>query len=69
MGIVTNARIADGARLAFGVTTANTILLVDGLFRPGSVDFSLAFLVAPSLALVWTITSNPIPAERRSCSG
>jgi hypothetical protein len=62
---MTTKRTADGTRLALGVGIANTILLVYGLFRPDSVEFSLAFLIAPSLALLWTVVSSPIPAERR----
>jgi len=55
----------DGVRLTLGVAVANTILLVYGLFRPDSVEFSLAFLVAPFLALLWTVTSSRPSAERR----
>jgi hypothetical protein len=58
-------RTADGIRLALGVALANTILLVYGLVRPDSVEFSLAFVIAPLLALLWTVVSKPIPAERR----
>ncbi len=62
---MTTKRMAEGRRLAFGVAIANTILLVYGLFRPDSVEFSLAFLIAPSLALLWTVGSGSDPAERR----
>jgi hypothetical protein len=62
---MTTKRVADGRRLALGVAIANTILLVYGLFRPDSVEFSLAFVIAPSLALLWTVGSGPHPAERR----
>jgi hypothetical protein len=62
---MTTTRTADGARLALGVAIANTILLVYGLVRPGSVEFSLAFLIAPSLAVLWTVVSGRDPAERR----
>ncbi len=58
-------RTENGTRVALGVAITNTILLVYGLFRPDSVEFSLAFLIAPSLALLWTVVSRPIPAERR----
>ena len=58
-------RLPEGARLALGVATANTILLVYGLFRPDSIEFSLAFLIAPSLALLWTVLRSPNPTERR----
>jgi len=54
-----------GARVALGVAMANAILLVYGLFRPESVEFSLAFLVAPGLAFLWTVTSNQAQSERR----
>jgi hypothetical protein len=56
---------AEVGRLALGVAIANTILLVYGLFRPDSVEFSLAFLIAPSLALLWTVTSRSMPSQRR----
>ena len=62
---MTTERTADGARLALGVAIANTILLVYGLFRPESVEFSLAFLIAPSLALLWTVVPRTSNAERR----
>lgn len=62
---MTTKRMADGSRLAVGVAIANTILLVYGLLRPDSVEFSLAFLIAPSLALLWTVGSRSDPAERR----
>ena len=62
---MTTRRIKD-VRLALGVAIANTILLVYGLFRPDSVEFSLAFVVAPLLALLWTVTSKP-PSDRMSC--
>ena len=62
---MTTKRTPDGTRLAVGVAIANTILLLYGLFRPDSVEFSLAFLIAPLLALLWTVVSRPIPAERR----
>jgi hypothetical protein len=62
---MTTKRTADGRRLALGVAITNTVLLVYGLFRPDSVEFSLAFLIAPSLALLWTVGSGSDPAERR----
>lgn len=62
---MTTKLMGIGTRLALGVAIANTILLVYGLVRPDSVEFSLAFLVAPSLALLWTVVSRPVPAERR----
>lgn len=62
---MTTKRTAERTRLALGVAIANTILLVYGLFRPDSVEFLLAFLIIPSLALLWTVVSGPDPAERR----
>lgn len=62
---MTTERTENGTRLVLGVAITNTILLVYGLFRPDSVEFSLAFLIAPSLALLWTVVSRPIPRERR----
>ncbi|MGD2042002.1 MAG: hypothetical protein PVJ28_00010 [Acidimicrobiia bacterium] len=38
-----------------GVVSTNAILLVYGLFRPNSLDFSIPFLIAPSLALLGTV--------------
>lgn len=35
-----------------GVVLANVVLLVYALFRPESLDFSIPFLMAPSLALM-----------------
>ena len=58
-------RVADGTRLALGVAVANTVLLAYGLVRPDSVEFSLAFLIAPLLALLLTVGSGSDPAERR----
>jgi hypothetical protein len=58
-------QITNGARLALGVAIANTIVLVYGLVRPDSVEFSLAFLVAPLLALLWTAMSSRVATERR----
>ena len=62
---VTVKRPPEGTRLALGVAIANTILLVYGIFRPDSVEFSLAFVLAPSVALLWTVGSSPDPAGRR----
>ena len=47
MTIAGRARICSG-----GVVLANAVLLVYALFRPESLDFSIPFLVAPSLALL-----------------
>jgi hypothetical protein len=56
---------SPGPRVAVGVALANAILLVYGLFRPDSLTFSIAFLVAPSIALLWTVERSPAQAERR----
>ncbi len=56
---------SEGVRIALGVALANAILLVYGLIRPDSLEFTLAFLIAPSLALLWTVLHNSEEAERR----
>jgi hypothetical protein len=53
------------SRTAMGVAIAAAILLAYGLARPDSLDFSIAFLIAPSLALLWTATRNSSPTDRR----
>ena len=54
-------------RLALGVGLSTAILLVYGLFRPDSVEFSIAFLIAPSLALLWSVSHDaPAPERRRA---
>ena len=63
---MTTKRTSDRTRIVLGVAITNTILLVYALFRPDSVEFSLAFLIAPSLALLWTVAPSPIPSERRA---
>ncbi|MDH4279915.1 MAG: hypothetical protein OEZ14_04500 [Acidimicrobiia bacterium] len=55
----------EGVRIALGLALANAILLVYGLIRPDSLEFALAFLIAPSLALLWTVLHNSEEAERR----
>jgi hypothetical protein len=54
-------------RTVAGVALTNAILLVYGLFRPDSLDFSVPFLIAPSLAYweQWRPVREP-PSE--SCS-
>jgi hypothetical protein len=54
-----------GGRTALGVVLADTLLLVYGLFRPGSLPFSVAFLMAPSLVLLWAVVRNGSQDERR----
>lgn len=53
------------ARTAFGVALSAAILLAYGLFRPGSLEFSIPFLMAPSIALLWTVAHDATGRERR----
>jgi hypothetical protein len=50
---------------ASGVVLANAILLVYGLFRPNSLEFSIPFLIAPSLALLWSVCHRGTERGRR----
>lgn len=52
-------------RVALGVGLSAAILLVYGLFRPGSLEFSIAFLIAPSIALLWSVSHDAPAPERR----
>ncbi len=52
-------------RVALGVGLSAAILLVYGLFRPDSVEFSIAFLIAPSIALLWSVSHDAPAPERR----
>jgi hypothetical protein len=52
-------------RVAIGVALANAIVLAYGLFRPDSLSFSIPFLVAPSLAVLWSASPHGAPAERK----
>ena len=56
---------AEGLSIALGVAFTNAVLLVYGLIRPDSLEFSLAFLIAPSLALLWTVVHSSEETERR----
>jgi hypothetical protein len=47
-----------------GVLLANAMLLVYALFRPESLDFSIPFLMAPSLALLGVFASRNREAGR-----
>lgn len=47
-----------------GVVLTNLILLAYGLFRPESLDFSIPFLIAPSLAMLATVVARERPAKR-----
>ncbi|MGD2059365.1 MAG: hypothetical protein PVF87_00730 [Acidimicrobiia bacterium] len=51
-------------RTVAGVAVTNAILLVYGLFRPDSLDFSVPFLIAPSLALLGTVVARESAAKR-----
>jgi hypothetical protein len=48
-------RGSDTGRAAAGFAVANSISLVYGLIRPASLDFALAFLIAPSMAVMWRV--------------
>ena len=51
-------------RTVVGVALTNAILLVYGLFRPDSLDFSIPFVIAPSLALLGTVVARERAAKR-----
>ena len=51
-------------RTVVGVALTNAIVLVYGLFRPDSLDFSIPFLIAPSLALLGTVLARERAAKR-----
>lgn len=51
-------------RTVVGVALSNAILPVYGLFRPDSLDFSIPFLIAPSLALLGTVVARDRAARR-----
>lgn len=50
-------------RTVVGVALTNAILLVYGLFRPDSLDFSIPFLIAPSLALLGILVARERAAK------
>jgi hypothetical protein len=50
-------------RTVGGVALTNAILLVYGLFRPDSLDFSIPFLIAPSLALLGILVARERAAK------
>lgn len=52
-------------RVALGLGLSTAILLVYGLFRPDSLEFSIAFLIAPSIALLWSVSYDAPAPERR----
>ena len=52
-------------RVALGVGLSAAIVLVYGLFRSGSLEFSIAFLIAPSIALLWSVSHDAPAPERR----
>ncbi len=51
-------------RTVVGTVLTNAILLVYGLFRPDSLDFSIPFLIAPSLALLGTVVARDRATRR-----
>jgi hypothetical protein len=51
-------------RAVRGVVLGNIILLVYALFRPDSLDFSIPFLMAPSLALTGVFVARDSEAGR-----
>jgi len=53
-------------KAATGVAAAGALLLLYGLFRPDSLTFSIPFLIAPSLAMLWTAQRAPTPHQRRA---
>jgi len=52
-------------RVAIGVGLSTAILLVYGLYRPDSLEFSIAFLIAPSIAVLWSVSHDAPAPERR----
>lgn len=55
---------SEAKAIVFGTTLSNAILLIYGLFRPESLEFSIPFLIAPSLALLGTAVARD-PSARR----
>ncbi len=53
------------SRDSLGVAVAIAVLLVYGLFRPGSLAFSTPFLIAPGLVMLWTVRRSADASERR----
>ena len=51
-------------RTVAGVVLGNVVLLVYALFRPDSLDFSIPFLIAPSLALLGVSVTRDRSAGR-----
>lgn len=45
-------------RTLAGVALANAILVVYAIFRPDSLEFSIPFLIAPSLALLGLLVAR-----------
>lgn len=50
--------------MVLGVVLGNVVLLVYALFRPDSLDFSIPFLIAPSLALMGVFAARNRKAGR-----
>ena len=61
---MTEAPSSSSKRTVGGVVLANVVLLVYGLFRPESLDFSIPFLMAPSLALMGVFAARNRDAGR-----
>jgi hypothetical protein len=55
---MTDAAASPSRLTVGGVVLANAVLLVYALFRPESLDFSIPFLMAPSLALLGVFASR-----------
>lgn len=47
-----------------GVALTNAILLIYGLMRPDSLEFSIPFLIAPSLAILGTVVARERSTRR-----
>ena len=50
---------------SLGVAVTAALLLLYGLFRPGSLAFFIPFLIAPSLILLWAGRRSSDLTERR----
>jgi hypothetical protein len=62
--LVPDAPSSSSKRTVAGVVLGNVVLLVYGLFRPESLDFSIPFLIAPSLALMGVVVTREKRAGR-----
>jgi hypothetical protein len=48
-----------------GVAFASVLGLAYGLVRPSSLAFSIPFLIAPSLVLLWSVPHGPATGDRK----